>query len=41
MHFLSSMFFILMMLYSVYQVAFVGSVTWKGRQIKVGGEKSK
>lgn len=41
MHFLSSIFFILMMVYSVYQVSFLGSVTWKGRQIKVGSEKSK
>lgn len=40
MHFLSSMFFILIMLYSAYQVTFIGSVSWKGRQVKVGGRKS-
>jgi 4,4'-diaponeurosporenoate glycosyltransferase len=39
MHFLSSIFFIIIMLYSIYQVTFRGSVTWKGRQVKVGGRK--
>lgn len=41
MHFLSSAFFIAVMLYSAFQVTFLGSVTWKGRQIKVGGKKGK
>ena len=36
LHFLSSIFFLFIILYSVYRVAFVGSVTWKGREIKVG-----
>ena len=36
-HFLSSIFFIFVMISSFYQVTFLGSVTWKGRQVKVGG----
>ena len=36
LHFLSTVFFIVVMLYSYYQVAVIGSVTWKGRQVKVG-----
>jgi glycosyltransferase involved in cell wall biosynthesis len=40
MHFLSSIFFILIMIYSIYQVTFLGRVSWKGRQIKVRGRKS-
>ena len=39
LHFFSSLFFIAVMLYSAYQVTFLGSVLWKGRQIKVGGGK--
>lgn len=35
LHVLSSLFFIVIMMYSIYRVAIVGSVTWKGRQIKV------
>lgn len=38
-HLFSSAFFILIMLYSLYQVIFLGSVSWKGRQVKVGGKK--
>lgn len=34
-HFLSLLFFIVMMFYSLYQVLFVGSVSWKGRQINI------
>lgn len=34
-HFLSSIFFIFIMLYSAYQVMFLGSVSWKGRKINV------
>ncbi|MGU3472016.1 glycosyltransferase [Paenibacillus sp. D51F] len=34
-HMLSTVFFVLVMLYSVYQVAFFGSVAWKGRQVAV------
>lgn len=40
LHFLSSIFFIFIILYSVYRVAFVGSVNWKGREIKVGKKSS-
>jgi len=40
LHFVSSLFFIVIMLYSIYQVVFVGSVTWKGRQIKVKGRRA-
>ena len=36
-HFLSSIFFIYIMLYSAYQVMFLGSVSWKGRKINVRG----
>jgi 4,4'-diaponeurosporenoate glycosyltransferase len=36
LHILSSVFFIVIMLYSIYQVTFLGSVSWKGRQVKVG-----
>jgi glycosyltransferase involved in cell wall biosynthesis len=39
LHFVSSLFFVVIMLYSVYQVVFVGSVTWKGRQINVKGRR--
>lgn len=40
MHVLSSIFFIYIMLYSMYYVTFVGSVSWKGRKINVRGRKS-
>ncbi|WP_308637391.1 glycosyltransferase [Paenibacillus silvisoli] len=36
-HLLSSVFFIYIMLYSLYQVVFFGRVAWKGRRIDVGG----
>ncbi|MBD3921328.1 glycosyltransferase [Paenibacillus sp. PR3] len=36
-HVLSSVFFLYIMLYSVYQIVFHGQVAWKGRQVKVGG----
>lgn len=35
LHPISSVFFIIVMIYSAYQVIFRGSVTWKGRQVKV------
>lgn len=35
-HFISSAFFVFVVLYSFYRVTFVGSVSWKGREIKVG-----
>lgn len=40
LHFLSSLFFLLITVYSVYQVTFLGYVSWKGRHIEVGGGKS-
>lgn len=39
LHALSSLFFIIVMLYSVYQVVFLGSVSWKGRKVRVGDGK--
>lgn len=39
LHFLPSLFFIAIMLYSVYQVVFVGAISWKGRQIQVKGRR--
>lgn len=38
-HVISTLFFILIMLYSVYQVVFLGHVAWKGRQVKVGSRR--
>lgn len=38
LHFISTAYFLIMIAYSFYQVKFVGSVYWKGRQIKVGGK---
>ncbi|WAM33764.1 glycosyltransferase [Caldicellulosiruptor morganii] len=34
--FIPTAYFLLMILYSFYQVKFIGSIYWKGRQIKVG-----
>ncbi len=39
LHFLSSLFFLFVLLYSFFQVTFLGSVAWKGRQVKVGNSK--
>lgn len=39
-HFLSMAFFILIMVYSMYQVLFKGYVYWKGRQIEVRSRRS-
>ena len=39
LHVVSSLFFLLILLYSAYQVAFIGSVSWKGRQVRVGNRK--
>lgn len=36
LHIVSSVFFIIVILYSYYQVTITGEVVWKGRQIKVG-----
>ncbi|WPX09006.1 glycosyltransferase [Anaerocellum danielii] len=38
LYFIPTAYFLLMLLYSLYQVKFIGSVYWKGRQIKVGGK---
>lgn len=39
-HILSSIFFLVVMAYSAYQVVCVGTVSWKGRQVAVrGGER--
>ncbi|WAM31744.1 glycosyltransferase [Caldicellulosiruptor naganoensis] len=38
LHFIPTAYFLLMLLYSFYQVKFIRSVYWKGRQIKVGGK---
>lgn len=38
-HFVSTLFFLLITLYSVYQVNFLGYVSWKGRHVEVGGKK--
>lgn len=35
-YFIPSLFFIFIMLYSIYQVKFLGHVVWKGRRINVG-----
>ncbi|WP_127588741.1 glycosyltransferase [Paenibacillus koleovorans] len=40
LHPLSTVFFLFIMLYSVYQVVFLGNVAWKGRRVEVGGRKS-
>jgi glycosyltransferase involved in cell wall biosynthesis len=37
LHILSTLFFLIVMLYSAYQVIFLGSVSWKGRAIQVRG----
>ncbi|AZN39188.1 glycosyltransferase [Paenibacillus albus] len=38
LHPISTVFFLFIMLYSLYQVVFFGQVAWKGRRIEVGGE---
>ena len=40
LHVLSTVFFLYVMLYSLYQVVFLGRVAWKGRRIEVGGRKN-
>lgn len=37
-YFIPTAYFLLMLLYSFYQVKFVGAILWKGRQIKIGGK---
>ncbi|EFM12556.1 glycosyl transferase family 2 [Paenibacillus curdlanolyticus YK9] len=39
LHVISSLFFIGVMLYSLYQVVVVGHVRWKGRLVRVGGKR--
>jgi len=41
LHVVSSLFFIVIMLYSVYQVVFLKRVAWKGRHIQVGGRRER
>lgn len=41
LHLLSTAFFLFVMLYSAYQVAFLGRVAWKGRKIPVGGKQDR
>lgn len=36
LHVLSTVFFLVVLLYSAYRVAFCGSVAWKGRDVQVG-----
>lgn len=36
-HILSTLFFLVVLLYSAYQVVFIGAVSWKGRAIQVRG----
>lgn len=38
LHFLASLFFVFIMLYSLYQVVVLGHVRWKGRDVRVGGK---
>jgi hypothetical protein len=38
LHPLSTLFFLVVMLYSAYQVLFLRRVAWKGRNVEVGGE---
>ncbi|WP_339809899.1 glycosyltransferase family 2 protein [Paenibacillus sp. FSL R7-0189] len=38
-HVVATLFFILIMLYSIYQVVFLRHVSWKGRHIQVGGHR--
>lgn len=38
LHFLASLFFVVIMLYSLYQVVVLGQVRWKGRNVRVGGK---
>ncbi|MFC5451391.1 glycosyltransferase [Paenibacillus aestuarii] len=41
LHCVSSLFFIVIMLYSAYQVVFLKRVAWKGRHIQVGGRRDR
>ncbi|OAB26504.1 glycosyl transferase family 2 [Paenibacillus macquariensis subsp. defensor] len=41
MHVVASLFFILIMLYSMYQVVVLGQVRWKGRNVPVRGKRNR
>ncbi|WP_391575061.1 glycosyltransferase [Cohnella sp.] len=41
LHIVASLFFIVIMLYSLYQVVVLGQVRWKGRHIEVGGKRDR
>jgi uncharacterized RDD family membrane protein YckC len=38
-HVVATLFFLLIMVYSMYQVVFLRHVSWKGRHIQVGGHR--
>jgi 4,4'-diaponeurosporenoate glycosyltransferase len=40
LHIIASLFFIVIMLYSMYQVVFLGHVKWKGRLVRVRGRRN-
>lgn len=41
LHPIATLYFLTVMVYSLYQVAVLGQVRWKGRQIRVGGSKER
>ncbi|RKP46765.1 glycosyltransferase [Cohnella endophytica] len=41
LHLVSSLFFLMIMLYSLYQVVVLGNVRWKGRNVQVGGKRGR
>ncbi|OPA80997.1 glycosyl transferase family 2 [Paenibacillus selenitireducens] len=41
MHVFASLFFLVIMLYSLYQVVVLGQVRWKGRYVQVGGRRNR
>ncbi|BBH20131.1 glycosyl transferase [Paenibacillus baekrokdamisoli] len=41
LHIVGSLFFIVIMIYSLYQVVVLGHVRWKGRHIRVGGKRGR
>ncbi|MFX3636996.1 MAG: glycosyltransferase family 2 protein [Candidatus Pristimantibacillus sp.] len=41
LHFVATLFFIVIMIYSLYQVVILGHVKWKGRYVRVGGKRDR
>jgi len=41
LHVIASLFFVVIMLYSMYQVVVLGEVRWKGRLVQVGGRRNR